>query len=35
VAAGPKEWILVGCGLTVAVLGFYRMYRVGKRQANA
>jgi uncharacterized membrane protein YfcA len=35
VAAGPKEWILVGCGLTVAVLGFYWMYRVGKRQANA
>ena len=33
VAAGPKEWALVGCGLTAAVIGFYWLYRLGKSRA--
>ena len=35
VAAGPKEWVLVAGALSTAVLGFYWMYRVGKRRAAA
>jgi uncharacterized membrane protein YfcA len=33
VAPGPKEWALVGCGLSVAVIGFYWLYRVGKTRS--
>ena len=33
VAAGPDEWALVAGGLSVAVVGFYWMYRVGKKRA--
>jgi len=31
VAPGPKEWALIACALAVAVIGFYWMYRVGRR----
>ena len=32
VAPGPKEWTLVVCGLTFAVVGFYLLYRLGKKR---
>src|SRR5207248_11262737 len=31
VSPGPKEWTLVACSLTVAVIGFYLLYRRGEK----
>src|SRR5206468_12308188 len=33
VRPGPAEWALVACSLTVAVIGFYLLYRRGKQTA--
>jgi hypothetical protein len=35
VSPSAGEWALVACSLIVAVVGFYLLYRVGKRRAAA